>query len=239
MPSILIVLSGADRWSQLDGRQRPTGVWAEEFVVPHRALRDAGVAVTVATPEGRRPTIDAESLAPQTPGNNEQLVAELQAYLSRPEIVAELANPVRLTDIEPDDFDGVLLPGGHGPMQDLVTDPNLARILAAMLPNENRLVAGLCHGPAGFLAAGDDDQWLFSGRRLTAFSDVEETQTGRAANAPWLLESRLRAAGAEFEAGDPWGSFVVVDGNLITGQNPASAEAVTESILQRLALGRV
>ena len=119
-------------------------------------------------------------------------------------------------------------------MQDLAVDPDFGRILAAMLPDENKIVVGLCHGPAGFLAAGDANGWLFAGRRLTAFSNAEEKQGGLADRAPWLLETRLRAAGANFEAGEPWGSFVVTDGNLITGQNPASSEALADAVLQRL-----
>lgn len=234
MPSILIVLSGADRWTQSDGSQRPTGYWAEEFVTPHRALRDAGVELTIATPQGRRPVADADSLAPEIPGNSPELVAELKSYLA--EVQRELASPVPLSEIDPAAFDGVLVPGGHGPMQDLAVDPDLGRILAAMLPDEKKVVASLCHGPAGFLSAGDAEGWLFKGRRLTAFTDAEETQTGRAAVAPWLLETRLRQAGANYEGGAPWGPFVVVDGNLITGQNPASATAVADAVLARLGL---
>lgn len=232
MPSILIVLSGADRWTQADGRQRPTGVWAEEFVTPHRALRKAGVALTIATPQGRRPVIDEVSLAPDTAGNSDELVAELKSYLA--EVEGELAAPVALSDVDPAVFDAVLVPGGHGPMQDLAVDPDLGRILGATLRDESKTVVALCHGQAAFLSAGDADGWLFKGRRLTAFTDAEETQTGLAANAPWLLETRLRQAGANYEGGAPWGSFVVVDGNLITGQNPASAAAVADALLERL-----
>ena len=232
MPSVLIVLSGADRWTLNDGSQHPTGFWAEEFVTPHRALRDAGVAITIATPEGRRPTADAGSLTPDSNGGDAEQAAELKRYLA--EVEDELDSPQPLADIDPAQFDAVLVPGGHGPMQDLAVDPDLGRILAAMLPDENKIVAGLCHGPAGFLGAGDPNGWLFAGRRLTAFSNAEETQAGLADRAPWLLETRLRAAGADFEAGAPWGSFVVTDGNLLTGQNPASSEALAEAVLQRL-----
>jgi len=146
-----------------------------------------------------------------------------------------LESPARLEDVDPAGYDAVFIPGGHGPMQDLAVNPDVARILAVMLPDDSKVVASLCHGPAAFLAAGDaEGNWLFKGRKLTAFTDDEEKQAGLANNAPWLLEDRLRAAGAVFEPGPAWASHVVVDGNLITAQNPASAEAAGKAILAKL-----
>jgi len=232
MSSVLIVLTAARVWSQKDGSQHPTGFWAEEFVVPHRILTEAGVAVTVATPGGLVPVPDQGSLSPEANGGAEK-VAGLTAYLEQ--VKGALQAPVRLEDVDPAQFDGVLIPGGHGPMQDLAVNPDVARILAAMLPDQSKVVASLCHGPASFLSAGNPDgSWLFKGRKLTAFTDEEETQAGLAGNAPWLLEARLRAGGAEFSSGPAWGSYVVVDGNLVTGQNPGSGEAAAEAILKEL-----
>jgi putative intracellular protease/amidase len=231
---VLVILTAARKLSLKDGRQRPTGFWAEEFVEPHRALIAAGVDVTIATPGGLPAPVDEESLEARVNGGDEQRARELGAYLDEHREV--LASPVRLEDVDPAQFDGVLLPGGHGPMQDLAVNPDVARILAALLPDETKVVASLCHGPAAFMSAGDEDgSWLFAGRRMTAFSDEEETQTGRAAEVLWLLEERLRGAGALYEAGPAWGSFVVVDGNLITGQNPASAQASADAMLKALA----
>jgi putative intracellular protease/amidase len=235
MPSVLIILTGADTWTQKDGRQRPTGFWAEELVEPYRTLADAGVDLTVATPAGRPAVVDKGSLRPEVNGNDPDRVADLQSYLDG--LADVLSSPGRLDDVDPADFDAVLIPGGHGPMQDLAVDPEVARILAATLPDPSKVVASLCHGPASFLAAGDADGWLFAGRKLTAFTDEEETQTGLAANAPWLLETRLRESGAEFESGSAWGPYVVVDGNLITGQNPASAKPAAEAVLEKLGVG--
>lgn len=161
-------------------------------------------------------------------------MAGLRAYLEETKDV--LASPARLEDIDPDDYDAVLVPGGHGPMQDLAVNPDVGRVLAAMLHDPSKVVASLCHGPASFMAAGNPDgSWLFKGRRLTAFTDDEEQQVGLAANAPWLLEERLRGAGAQFEAGPAWAPYVVVDGNLVTGQNPASGEAAANALLKELA----
>jgi len=233
MPSVLIVLTAARVWSQKDGTQRPTGFWAEELVAPHRVLSEAGVDLAIATPGGRVPVADGGSLSLAVNGGDEAKVAELKAYLDK--LQSELDVPLRLEDVDPNQYDGVLIPGGHGPMQDLAVNPDVGRILTALLPDETKVVASLCHGPASFFAAGTAESWLFAGRRLTAFTDAEETQVGLAANAPWLLEERLRAAGAEYESGPAWGPYVVVDGNLITGQNPASGEAAGEAMLKELA----
>ncbi|RKN20995.1 type 1 glutamine amidotransferase domain-containing protein [Micromonospora musae] len=223
MSSVLIVLSGARFWTQKDGSQRPTGFWAEEFITPHRILTEAGVQVTIATPGGRVPVADAVSLTDESE----------KTYLAGLRDV--LGSPLRLEDVDPADYDAVLVPGGHGPMQDLAVDPDIARILEAMLPDESKAVAALCHGLAAFLPAGNEDgSWLFRGRRMTSFTDAEEDQVGLAANAPWLLESRLRAAGAVFDGGPAFGSYVVVDGNLITGQNPQSAAAAGEALLKAI-----
>lgn len=226
MSAVLVVLSGARVWSLKDGTQHPTGFWAEEFVTPYRLLTEAGHDVTIATPGARVPVADQVSLG-------DAAGPELRAYLDSVQDV--LASPARLEDVDPAAYDGVFIPGGHGPMQDLAVSPDVARILAAMLPDSGKVVASLCHGPAAFLPAGDaEGKWLFKGRKLTAFTDDEEKQAGLADNAPWLLEERLRAGGAAFAAGPAWASHVVVDGNLITGQNPASAEAAGKAILAQL-----
>jgi putative intracellular protease/amidase len=234
MSSVLVVLTAARFWTQKDGTQRPTGFWAEEFVVPHRILTEAGVDVTIATPGGRVPVADEGSLSVGANGGDAGKAADLRSYLAK--VDGLLSSPARLEDIDPDNFDGVLIPGGHGPMQDLAVNPDVARILVRLLPDPTKVVASLCHGPASFFSAGNPDgSWPFKGRKLTAFTDEEEQQAGLAANATWLLEQRLRGAGAEFESGPAWGPYVVVDGNLITGQNPASGEAAGEAMLKALA----
>jgi putative intracellular protease/amidase len=233
MYSVLMILTSATSWTQMDGTRRPTGFWAEEFVEPHELLISAGVKVTIATPAGKPATVDAGSLAPETNHGDVTKVSALSAYLEKH--AGALESPLRLEDIDLADFDAVFVPGGHGPMQDLAVDETVGKMLSTALADSTKVVCAVCHGQASFLAAGDADGWAFKGRRLTAFSNTEETQAGLAANAPWLLEDRLRAAGALFEAGAPWGPHVVVDGNLVTGQNPASAAAATNAVLDLLA----
>lgn len=233
MSKVLIALTGARVWSQKDGTQRPTGFWAEEFTVPHRLLTKAGVDITIATPGGVVPVPDENSLSAQANGGDQEKADGFRDYLK--EVQPLLDKPRRLEDVDPASFDAVLIPGGHGPMQDLAVNAEIARILSAMLPDTTKVVASLCHGPASFLSAGDaSGNWLFKGRKLTAFTDEEEHQTGLDANAPWLLEDRLRAGGAAVSGGPAWQSHVVVDGNLITGQNPSSGEEVAQALLAKL-----
>jgi putative intracellular protease/amidase len=183
MSHVLIVLSGARVWTQTDGTQHPTGFWGEEFTVPHRILSEAGMEITIATPGGKVPVVDARSLSVEANFGDAEKAAEVTAYLAKTRHL--LAAPVRLEDVHPADFDAVLIPGGHGPMQDLAVNPDVGRVLATLLPDPTKIVAALCHGQASFLSAGNPDgSWLFKGRKLTGFSDDEERQAGLADNAP-------------------------------------------------------
>jgi putative intracellular protease/amidase len=234
MARILIVLSGSDHWTLSDGSRHPTGFWAEEFVEPHRTFRHAEVDVDIATPGGVRPTVDQVSLAPDRAGGAER-AAELRSYVESLE--NELAEPLSLERIadNPGNYDAVFIPGGHGPMEDLPDCQPLGRILAELF-DTGRVVAAVCHGPAGLLAGRrEDGTWLFAGRRLTAFTNEEERQAGLADRAKWLLETRLREEGADFDQGQPWRAHVVVDGRLVTGQNPASSKQTAERTLAVLA----
>ncbi len=236
MTDTLIVLTGARTWTLADGTAHPTGFWVEEFAVPHRIFTEAGHRITIATPGGVTPVGDELSLAPAMNGNDEAVVAELRAYLEDSQEV--LAAAVPLSSIDPTDYDVVFIPGGHGPMEDLATDPDIARILEATLDDPGTVVASLCHGPASFVTATRDGKWLFDGRTLTAFLDEEEAQAGFAAKASWLLETRLRQQGAKFQAAGSWQSHVVVDGNLVTGQNPQSSAAAARAVLDLLSAAR-
>ena len=233
MKSILMVLTGAKTWTMKDGTAHPTGFWAEEFIKPHTIFTDAGLKVTIATPGGITPTVDLLSLSLGSNNNDAGSVAGQQAYLKQVE--AALTTTVKLEEEQAGSYDAVFVVGGHGPMQDLAVHPSFGDFLAVMLDAPDKIVASVCHGPASFLPAHrSDGTWLFKGRVLTGFSNEEETQATFAGNAPWLLEDRLRLAGAKYEA-DPAGStHVVIDGNLITGQNPASAGAAANAVLKHL-----
>lgn len=231
MPNLLLVLTGADEWTLDDGTTHPTGFWAEELIAPMRVFGDAGVDVTIATPGGVRPTVDEASLSAEQAGGEEG-VAAVRAELDG--LADRLASPVRLEDVSPADYDGVFIPGGHGPMEDLVASDELGSLLVTML-DDDKVVGAVCHGPAALLsAARADGSWAFAGRRLAGFTDEEETQAGLADKAPWLLESRMRAAGGQVETGPAWQPFSVVDDNVVTGQNPASSTEVAEKTVKAI-----
>jgi putative intracellular protease/amidase len=144
---------------------------------------------------------------------------------------------MRVEDINPDRFDAIFLFCVHGPMQDMAVHPTLGNVLVAMLDNPKKLVASVCHGPAGlFTAARADGTWALKDRQLTGFSNEEETQAGFAGNAPWLLEDRLRISGARYVAKAPWTPHVVVEGNLVTGQQNYSAGVTADAVLKQLAV---
>ena len=233
MTSVLMVLTGADTWTMKDGTPHPTGFWMEEFVRPHKTFTDAGFDIAIATPQGRRPTVDPLSLALQFNHDDQAEVDSQKAYLDSLE--SELARPLALGEVDPDGYDVMFVVGGHGPMQDLAVDPDIGNLMVAILGDPNKVLAAVCHGPASFLSAHDaDGNWLFKGRRLTAFSNEEETQSTFAGNAPWLLEDRLRLAGAEYQAEPAWTPHAVTDGNLVTGQQNYSAQAAADAVMDAL-----
>lgn len=238
MARVLLVLSATDHWTLADGSRHPTGYWAEEFVVPHRTFLARGVEVLVATPGAGQPSVDEASLSPEMNGGDTSKVADLRQYLDV--VGKELSSPASLEEVTGRalDFDAVYIPGGHGPMEDLPGCEPLGHIIGE-LHEARRIVAAMCHGPAGLLSARrPDGGWLFEGRRVTAFTDAEEREVGLAEVAPWLLEDRLRAQGARFEVGRPWQSHVIKDGNLVTGQNPASSRSAAEETLSALGVSR-
>ncbi len=233
MSTVLMVLTGANVWTMKNGTPHPTGFWAEEFIKPHQAFTAAGLQVTIATPGGVTPVVDPLSLSLGYNDNDQDEVARQVAYLK--EHADALGAAMRLAEVQAEDFDVIFIVGGHGPMQDLAVDPHIGAILTTLLDNPHKIVASVCHGPASFLSAHRaDGTWLFKGRELTAFTNEEETQATFAGNAPWLLEDRLRLAGANFKADPAWSTHVVVDGNLITGQNQNSAAAAASAVLKHL-----
>ncbi|MFI6340318.1 type 1 glutamine amidotransferase domain-containing protein [Streptomyces sp. NPDC050535] len=231
MSKILFVLTGVDHWTLADGTQHPTGFWADEAVAPYEAFTAAGHEIVVATPRGVVPTVDQGSLAPEVNGGQDgadRVAAALASF-------DELRKPVKLEDVDLDGYAAVFYPGGHGPMEDLSVDEESGRLLTRALESGKPLGV-VCHGPAALLAAtGPDGANPFAGYRITGFTNAEETQAGFADKAEWLLQDRLVEAGADFQEGEPWAPHVVVDRNLVTGQNPASAAPLADELLKKLA----
>ncbi|MCD0486204.1 type 1 glutamine amidotransferase domain-containing protein [Streptacidiphilus sp. ASG 303] len=234
MTAVLFVVTGADHWTLADGTPHPTGFWAEELAAPHRVLREAGCEVTIATPGGVVPTVDAGSLTPDANGGKEH-ADEVASYLES--IRADLEHPAKLEEVDLDRYDAVLYPGGHGPMEDLAVDAGSGRLLTAAL-DSGKPLGVLCHAPAALLAARrEDGSWPFAGYRLTGFSNDEERAVGLADKAPWLLQDRLEELGADYRSEAPFSEHTVTDRNLHTGQNPASSERLARELLAALGRG--
>ncbi|MGW1236331.1 type 1 glutamine amidotransferase domain-containing protein [Streptomyces californicus] len=228
MTKALFVVSAADRWTLRDGEVHPSGYWGEELAVPHKVFTEAGWDVTIATPGGKAPTLDRLSMS-KTAGWPSKL-REVAAYLDG--IDAELRRPRVLAEIDPDEFDVVFYPGGHGPMEDLAVDPVSGALLTRFLASGKPL-ALLCHAPAAaFAARNEDGSWPFTGYRMTGLSNLEEKFNSFGRKAIWLLEDRLRESGAVYsKALLPLRPYVVVDRNLYTGQNPPSSESLAERVV--------
>ncbi|MFI0710410.1 type 1 glutamine amidotransferase domain-containing protein [Streptomyces inhibens] len=231
MSKILFVVTGVDHWTLADGTRHPTGFWAEEAVAPYEAFKAAGHEIVVATPGGVVPTVDKGSLAPEVNGGQEGADKIANTLAS----ITELQHPVDLADIGLADYAAVFYPGGHGPMEDLAVNADSGKLLTLALESGKPLGV-VCHAPAALLAATKEDgSNAFAGYRLTGFTNAEETLAGFADQAKWLLQDRLVELGADFQEGEPWAPNVVVDRNLVTGQNPSSSAPLAAELLKKLA----
>jgi putative intracellular protease/amidase len=229
MTSVLFVVTGATGWTLADGTTHPTGYWAEELAEPHRIFREADFDITVATPGGVVPTVDKGSLSAQANGGQERADA-IAAYLES--IRFELEEPQALEQVDPDHFDIVFYPGGHGPMEDLAVNEASGRLLTHVL-DAGKPLGVLCHAPAALLAARrEDGSWPFAGYRMTAFTNAEERAAGLADQAKWLVQDRLVELGANFDEGPVFAPHTVNDRSLYTGQNPASSTDLAHKLIE-------
>ena len=209
MTKILIVLSAADTWTRADGSKYESGVWAEEFVVMDEKFIAEGCTVDIATPGGVVPTIDPHSMNPAVVG--QENVDHFDRYLKS--IADRLAHPLVLADIDGRRYDAIVIPGGHGPVEDLVQGCGHGSHPGRGRSRRHPDRAGLPRPSGPARGAGPNGEWLFAGRAMTSFSDEEEVELGTADNAPWLLADTLRKSGARYEKGPNWGAHVVRDGN--------------------------
>lgn len=216
-PVILMVVTSQDRFP---GTTEKTGLWLEEFAVPYRIFREAGFAVVVASPEGGSVPVDPRSMAPEA----------LSEHAS--EALAVLQDTMRLGQVNPAKYIAVFFPGGHGTMFDFPNNRTVQRTVEYFL--NNGLPAGLiCHGPAALVGAVDEaGNPLVKGRRVAAFTDAEEKAVGLEERVPFLLQSTLEDLGAEVIPAENFNVQVVVDGNLVTGQNPASSRETAQQLLK-------
>lgn len=225
MAQILMVLTSHD---QLGDTGQATGFWLEEMAAPYYRFLEAGHGVTLASILGGQPPMDPESRQP------DNLNQAGRRWLGDDAAQLQLATTTPLSDIQPEDFDAVFYPGGHGPLWDLAESPHSIGLIEALYA-AGKPVAAVCHGPAVFRHAKTaDGQPLVAGKQVTGFSNSEETAVGKQDIVPYLLEDELARLGARYCKGDDWSAFSVVDGHLITGQNPASSDGCADKLLQLL-----
>lgn len=222
---ILIVLTSHD---QLGNTGKRTGFWLEEFAAPYYVLSDAGAVITLASPAGGQPPLDPKS---DEPGAQ---TAATERFRRDSAAQAALANTLKLSDVSSDDYDAVFYPGGHGPLWDLAEDHHSIALIETMYA-AGKPVAAVCHAPAVLRhAEAPDGSPLVRGKLVTGFSNTEEEAVQLANVVPFMLEDELRAKGANYSRAGDWQPHAVTDGNLITGQNPASSELVAQAVLEKL-----
>ncbi|WP_422178073.1 type 1 glutamine amidotransferase domain-containing protein [Caulobacter sp.] len=206
---------------------RKTGFWLEEFAAPYYVFTDAGAEVTLASPKGGQPPIDPKS---DDPANQTDAMTR---FKNDPAAQKVLANTVKLDEVSADDFDTVFYPGGHGPMWDLVDNPTSIALIEAFY-NAGKPVAAVCHAPAVLHKVTYEGQPLVKGKRVTGFTNTEEEAVQLTHVVPFLVEDELRRLGGVYEKTDDWLPFAVVDGRLVTGQNPASSTVGAQELLRLL-----
>ncbi|SIO69606.1 Putative intracellular protease/amidase [Burkholderia sp. GAS332] len=222
---ILMVLTSHD---QLGNTGRKTGFWLEEFAAPYYVFKDAGADLTLASPKGGQPPLDPKSDDPDAQTD------ATRRFSKDAKAQAALAHTAKLSTVSAADYDAVFYPGGHGPLWDLAEDPHSIALIEALYA-AGKPVGLVCHAP-GVLrhTKAPDETSLVRDKPVTGFSNAEEAAVGLTDVVPFLVEDMLKKNGAQYSKGPDWQSHVVVAGNLITGQNPASSEAAAQALLTKL-----
>ncbi len=216
---VLMVVTSSNRMGTHD---KATGLWLEEFAIPYLQFQASGFELTVASPQGGTTPID-----PRANPSPEQTEAWAQP-------LAALQNTRLLSAVKATNFDAIFMPGGHGTMFDLPENPDLHKLLADFA-DQDKIIAAVCHGPAGLVGAKRaDGSSLVAGKTITAFTDSEERAAQLDKAMPFLLESRLRELGGNFVRQPDWADHIEQDGKLITGQNPQSSASVAKAVINSL-----
>ncbi len=214
--------------SELGNTGHKTGFWIEEFAAPYYTFKDARAEITLASPKGGQPPVDPKSAEPSNQTN------ATKRFDADKDLQQSLAHTKKLSDVSADDFDAVFYPGGHGPLWDLTNDNDSIHLIETFLKN-NKPVAAVCHAPAVLLHVKDDSDDPFKeGKKVTGFTNSEEEAVQLTKVVPFLLEDELKSKGGIYSKKEDWASYVVTDGLLITGQNPASSKQVAEKLLKLL-----
>jgi putative intracellular protease/amidase len=222
---ILMVLTSHDKLGDTGNK---TGFWLEEFAAPYYLFKDAGVTLTLASPLGGQPPLD-----PKSDETSAQTKAT-ERFKEDAEAQAALANTVTLTSVDVSSVDAVFYPGGHGPLWDLAEDATSIKLIETLLA-AGKPVAAVCHAPAALRhPKGADGKSVVAGKAVTGFTNTEEQAVGLTDVVPFLVEDMLRQNGGTYSKLADWEPYVVTDGLLITGQNPASSEPAAKALLKLL-----
>ena len=221
---ILMVLTSHD---ELGDTGKKTGFWLEEFAAPYYAFIDAGVDVTLASPAGGQPPLDPSS------DTEDAQTKDTKRFKEDSEAQKHLANTKKLADMKAEDFDSVFYPGGHGPLWDLAVDKDSINLIETFV-QQDKPVAFVCHSPGALKNVKVDGEYLVKGKTVTGFTNSEEDAVGLTDVVPFLVEDVLKANGGDYQKANDWESYVVEDGLLITGQNPASSEDAAKRLLNKL-----
>ena len=222
---ILMVLTSH---SALGDTGKKTGFWLEEFAAPYYVFFDAGVEITLASPQGGQPPLDPKSDASDAQTDATRRFKKDQAAQNA------LAHTHKLAEVSAADFDGVFYPGGHGPLWDLADDRASIALIEQML-DAGKPVAAVCHAPAVLRhPKTPDGQSVVSGKQVTGFTNTEEEASGLTDVVPFLVEDMLKDNGGQYSKAGDWEPHVLTDGLLITGQNPASSYPAAEALLKKI-----
>jgi putative intracellular protease/amidase len=225
MKKVLVVLPSHD---QLGNTGQKTGFWLEEFTDPYYKFIDSEYEVTMASPRGGKPPVDPKST------QKENQSESTQRFERDKSAQAKLENTLVLSQVSANDYDTLFLPGGHGPMWDLSSDENMKKIVEDFY-SDKKIVSAVCHGPAGLLQATDrNGNSILKSKKITGFTNDEESAVGLTKAVPFSLENRMKELGGKFEKGQGFKPFVISDGQLITGQNPKSALPAAEKVIEIL-----
>jgi len=219
---ILFVLTSH---SELGNTGKKTGFWIEEFAAPYYILKDAGALITLASPKGKKPPVDPQSAEPASQ------TAATHRFDKDKDLQLLLANTKKLSDMSASDFDAIFYPGGHGPLWDLTNDQNSIHLIEAFWKSKKPVVA-VCHAPSVLLNVNDESgDPLVKGKKVTGFTNTEEDAVQLTKVVPFLLEDELKGKGGIYSKKEDWASYVIKDGLLITGQNPASSAEAARQLL--------
>ena len=225
---ILMVLTSHD---VLGNTGHKTGFWLEEFAAPYFVFRDAGVQLTLASPKGGQPPLDPKSDLP------ENQTAAMTRFKQDPAAQKALSQTVKLSDVKAEDYDTVFYPGGHGPMWDLAESPVSIALLESFY-NSGKPIALVCHSPGVLRHVTYQGAPLVRGKQVTGFTNGEEEEMRLTHVVPFLVEDELMRLGAIFEKKANWQPFSIIDGRLITGQNPASSTVAAQNLMNVLAAAK-